>query len=85
MRPMLRLVPEGGDVKDTRVLSCIRCKLKISYADRQALIVSDLLATHWADDHHLPEWRDTAAACRDRLWRRHPDLLEQLTRLSSPG
>lgn len=79
MRPTILLAHEGAD---TTVLSCIRCRLTITYDDGDARVVADLLATHWADDHHLPGWRDAAAEARDRLWRRHPDLLEQMTRVS---
>jgi hypothetical protein len=79
MRPTLRLVHDG---ESAAALSCIRCRLRIAYGDRQAMIVSDLLATHWADDHHLPGWRDPAAKARDRLWRRHPELLDDLAHLS---
>ena len=79
--PTLRLV-QGDEVVDARVVSCIRCRLRIAYGDRQALIVWDLLATHWADDFHLPQWPDPTANARDRLRRRHPELLDQLTHLA---
>jgi hypothetical protein len=69
-----------------RFVTCIYCRLVIGYADTDVKIVSDLFASHWADDHHLPGWRDAAAEARDRLWRRHPDLLEKLAnRMSSAG
>jgi len=70
-----------GDT-NANVLFCIRCRLTIRYADSHTRAVSDLLASHWADDHHLAVWRDAAAEARDRLWRHHPDLLERLTALS---
>lgn len=63
-----------------RVVSCIKCGIRIVYGDHQVLMVSDLLATHWADDHLLGGWRDAGAEARDRLWRRHPAVLEMLTR-----
>jgi hypothetical protein len=66
---------------DANVLFCIRCKLTIRYAEDHAKVVSDLLASHWADDHHLAAWRDAAAEARDRLWRHHPEYLERLTAL----
>jgi predicted molibdopterin-dependent oxidoreductase YjgC len=85
MRPTLRLLEVDANGSGSRVLTCIRCKLTIRYSDSHARIVSDLLASHWADDHHLPGWRDAAAEARDRLWRRHPDLLEKLTSMSGSG
>ena len=79
-RRTLRLVDD--DTEGTTVVSCIRCRLRITYGDRQVLTVADLLATHWADDHHLSGWRDAAAEARDRLWRRHPEFLEKLNDMS---
>jgi len=49
-----------GDT-NANVLFCIRCRLTIRYADSHTRAVSDLLASHWADDHHLAVWRDAAA------------------------
>jgi hypothetical protein len=79
MRPTLRLFPEGTDSCDARVVSCIQCKLKVTYVDRQAPAMADLLATHWADDHRIPGWLDAASKARERLSRRHPDVLGKLT------
>lgn len=82
-RPPLHLLEVDADGSDSGVLSCIRCRLTIRYADTHTRVVSDLLASHWADDHHLAAWRDAAAEARDRLWRHHPDLLEKLTAMSA--
>lgn len=83
MRPSLRLAQDDDGGGEVRVVSCIRCKLAITYDDRHLRVVPDLLATHWADDHHLVGWRDAAAEARDRLWRRHPELLDELNSLSA--
>lgn len=80
MRPA-RLLEVDADA-DASVLSCIRCRLTIRYAENHARVVMDLMASHWSDDHHLASWRDAAADARDRLWRHHPELLEKLTVLS---
>ena len=69
----------------TQVVVCVRCRLTIAYEDKDTVVVSDLLASHWADDHHLPAWQDAAADARDRLWRQHPDLLEMLNRVTQSG
>jgi hypothetical protein len=82
MRPTLRLPPEDADQCDARVVSCFRCKLKITYFDRQALVLADLLAIHWADDHRIPGWLDAAAKARDRLRRRNRRALDKLTNMS---
>ena len=85
MRTMLGLLEVDTDRSRSTVLSCIRCKLRIRYAGRHARVVADLLASHWADDHHLPGWSDADAEARDRLWRHHPELLEKLTSMSGSG
>ena len=77
MPPTTRVLQVDAD-SDASALTCIRCRLTITYADNHARVVSDLLASHWADDHHLAAWRDAAAEARDRLWRHHPELLERL-------
>jgi len=81
MPPTTRLLQVDAD-SAANALTCIRCRLTITYADDHARVVSDLLASHWADDHHLAVWRDAAAEARDRLWRHHPDLLQRLTAVS---
>ena len=82
MRPTLRLLPEDADQCDARMVSCYLCKLKVTYLDRQALVVADLLAIHWADDHRIPGWLDAAATARDRLERRNRRALDELTSMS---
>ena len=77
-----RLLDVLTDTRAPRVVTCIRCRLTIRYGESAAGVVSDVLASHWADDHHLAGWRDAAAEARDRLWRRNPDLLEKLTSIS---
>lgn|GEM_PF-6388712 len=77
---LLRIPSEGHCC---RSVICARCRLRIDFADADGGVVSDLLASHWADDHHLPSWRDAAAEARDRLWRQDPDLLEKLAELTS--
>ena len=71
--------------KGQRSVICMYCRLTITYDDPDANVVSDLLASHWFDDHHLVSWTDRAADARDRLWRRHPELLERLSDLSEAG
>jgi len=41
--------------------------LSISFTDDDVGAVPNLLVYHWADDHHLPAWRDAAACASDRL------------------
>jgi hypothetical protein len=77
---MRRTIRVDGD--GTSSVACIRCRIRITFADNHGPVVADLLASHWADDHHLSVWRDAAAEARDRLWRHHPELLEQLTNMS---
>jgi len=81
MNKTTRLLQVDAD-SDASVLTCIRCRLTITYAENHTRVVSDLMASHWADDHHLAAWRDMAAEARDRLWRHHPDLLERLMSVS---
>ena len=76
-----RLLQVDADT-DANVVACIRCRLTIVYADGHSRVASDLLASHWADDHHVASWRDAAADARDRLWRHHPSLLERLEEMS---
>jgi hypothetical protein len=64
---------------------CVRCRLTITYEGKDTVVVSDLLSSHWADDHHLPSWQDAAADARDRLWRHHPETLEMLNRMMQSG
>ena len=80
--PVLRLGADSGGI---RIVVCSRYRLVISYGDGDVMVMADLLASHWADDHHAIEWRDTAADARDRLWRKRPDLLEQLEGLVGVG
>jgi hypothetical protein len=82
--PRVRQVLDTGGDGERRLILCSRCGLAVAYTDGDVKVVVDLLASHWADDHHLPSWRDTAAGARDRLWRRRPELLEMLTDLSGP-
>jgi acyl carrier protein phosphodiesterase len=79
---MRRMLDVLTDARVPRAVTCIRCRLTIRYGESAAGVVSDVLASHWADDHHLAGWRDAAAEARDRLWRRNPDLLEKLASLS---
>jgi len=81
MSPTTRLLQVDAD-SDASVLTCVRCRLTITFVDTHTRVVSDLLASHWADDHHLVAWRDAAAEARDRLWRHHPDLLGRLIDMS---
>ena len=69
----------------SRAVTCVGCRLNILYGDDGSGVVADLLASHWADDHHLLGWQDAAADAGDRLWRQHPDLLEKLTRMMESG
>ena len=78
MRRTLRVDDDG-----TSSVACIRCRIWFTYVDGHGQVVADLLSSHWADDHHLSGWRDAAAEARDRLWRQPPELLEQLTSMSS--
>lgn len=76
---LLQVYAGGGD--SGRVI-CIRCRLNIGFEEADIQVVADLLASHWHDDHHSPGWQDAAAEARDRLWRKNPELLEQLAALS---
>ena len=64
---------------------CVRCRLRVRFAETDSAVVADLLASHWFDDHGLVHWRDRAAEGRDRLWRSHPELLERLGELAGEG
>lgn len=79
----LRVLKVDNESPSTMV-TCSRCRLRIVFSDASARLVPDLLASHWADDHHLVGWRDVAAEARGRLWRRHSELLERLTELCEP-
>lgn len=62
-----------------RTVKCALCRLVISFDDAHATVLEDVLASHWHDDHGLPDWRDRAADARYRLvndqgW----ELLDQL-------
>lgn len=76
-----RRVLNVSGAKMSNKVSCILCQLRIQYAPEDANLVPDLLASHWADDHHLPGWQRTAADARDRLWRRRPDILKGLSQI----